>query len=371
MNKGEDSDGTAASSSGVSPTRVSLENRLRLLVENTATRMTLNEEKISTYIHTMYEKTGGIRDGFLESKWRALAASPIASAAATAAAAAAAAASASASGDGVGGADGGADMGGSTMKRATDLPAKMRLYGVSITPMPGVGGGDSTPAGPRDNSNGHSGRGGGVLTLDEHDADLVLQLIEGLEARSASLGGLLQHREEEFRAIQTKFDELRALQAALDAITEEEEAAAQRRAAEDGPAAAAAAGDVDVAVGGPADADSAPPQPSTSASAAAVPTRPTSVAVNAVATVTAKLHQRESELETLNELLLEVTREYEVERSARVALEKTHASLVKAVEGEREAYRASMLRGKVETLTRQLKVRGPHSPCFSTFFADN
>lgn len=78
--------------------------------------------------------------------------------------------------------------------------------------------------------------------------------------------------------------------------------------------------------------------------------------MNAVATVTAKLHQRESELEMLNELLLEVTREYDVERTARIALEKTHVALVKTVEGERETYRASMLRGKVETLTRQLKV---------------
>ena len=160
--------------------------------------------------------------------------------------------------------------------------------------------------------------GGTLLSLDENDVDQVLQLIEALEARNGTLQNILRHREDEFRSIQTKFNELRALQCALDAIDEEEEAA---RNVERGTT------------------PSSPVDDAEDRQQAIIRTRHITAATNAVTAVTAKLCQREEEVTLLNNLLEDLTREYDDQGNEVKELVKYNTSLSEQLLAKEEELR--------------------------------
>ena len=146
----------------------------------------------------------------------------------------------------------------------------------------------TTPATPSSSTMDHNN---GLLTMDEEDVEQMLCLIEGLEARNASLNSLLQQREEEFASIQAKFDELRSLQRALDAINEAEEAEEATIRVED-----------------------AGRTPNARTHTTHVQLNQSymqyaSPATNALTTMSGKLTQREDEIQELNQLLEQMARD--------------------------------------------------------------
>ena len=182
----------------------------------------------------------------------------------------------------------------------------------------------ASPSAPR--------QSGTLLSLDEDDVDQVLQLIEALEARNGSLQNVLRHREDEFRSIQTKFNELRALQCALDAIDEEEEAA---RLVERGTT------------------PHSPVDDAVDRQQATINARHMTAATNAVASVTAKLYQREEEVTLLNNLLEDLTREYDDQVKVVKELGKYNTSLSEQLQAKEEELRNDARRwAKVEQTMR-------------------
>jgi len=103
----------------------------------------------------------------------------------------------------------------SAAKRAASHRTVTRLFGTPGSPAP-AGSVDTTPGTPLSAAD-------GGLVLTEGDIEELLALIEGLEARNTVLDGLLLQRDADFTALKGKFDELCALQRALDAAYEEEE----------------------------------------------------------------------------------------------------------------------------------------------------
>ena len=148
----------------------------------------------------------------------------------------------------------------------------------------------TTPATPSSSTMDHHN---GLLTMDEEEVEQMLCLIEGLEARNASLNSLLQQREEEFTSIQAKFEELRSLQRALDAINEaEEEEEATIRVEDAGRTPSARTHMTNV-------------QRNKSYMQYASP------ATNALTTMSGKLTQREDEILELNQLIEQMARDKE------------------------------------------------------------
>ena len=173
-----------------------------------------------------------------------------------------------------------------------------------------------------------SANSGTLLSLDEEDVDQILQLIEALEARNGTLQNILRHREDEFRSIQTKFNELRALQCALDAIDEEEEAA---RLVERGTTQPSSVDDV--------------------GNRQQINARHMTAATNAVTSVTAKLCQREEEVALLNNLLEDLTREYDDQGKEVKELGKYNTSLSEQLLAKEEELRSDARRWAIAEQT--------------------